>query len=135
MVIKYKLSAPFNFYVSLLINKLSFATHCSNLKKIISRKICIIKRLFYLATAVKIQFFKTFILPYFDYCLSLIIYFPKSTFQSLDNFFNCCLYRLFKFRPEIPSNEYDNENKLMNDFINKLENYRVSRKPPRVFSL
>ena len=47
-----------------------------------------IKRLFYLATSVKIQFFKTFILPYFDYCLSLIIYFPKSTFQSLNTFFN-----------------------------------------------
>ena len=93
-----------------------------------------IKRLFYLATAVKIQFFKTFILPYFDYCLSLIIYFPKSTFQSLNYFFNCCLYRLFKFKPEIPSNEYDDENKLMNDFINKLENYNLFTLQSRITS-
>ena len=115
-------------------NKLNFATHCSNLKKIINRKIYSIKRLFYLATAVKIQIFKTFIQPYFDYCLSLIIYFPKSTFQSLNNFFNCCLYRLFKFRPEIPSNEYDDENKLMNDFINKLENYNLFTLQSRITS-
>ena len=41
-------------------NKLNFSTHCSNLKKIINRKMYSIKRLFYLATSVKIQFFKTF---------------------------------------------------------------------------
>ena len=66
----------------------TLSTHCSNLKNIINRKMYSINRLFYLATSVKIQFFKTFILPYFDYCLSLIIYFPKSTFQSLNTFFN-----------------------------------------------
>ena len=44
----------------------------SPLKKIINRQMYNIKRLFYLATSVKIQSFKTFILPYFDNCLSLI---------------------------------------------------------------
>ena len=82
-----------------------------------------IKRLFYLATSLKIQFFKTFILPYFDYCLSLIIYFPKSTFQSLNTFFNCCRYRLFKFRPEISS--IDKNDKLMDDFIIILNVYNL----------
>jgi len=106
-------------------NKLNFSTHCSNLKKIINRKMYSIKRLFYLATSVKIQFFKTFILPYFDYCLSLIIYFPKSTFQSLNTFFNCCLYRLFKFRPEISSIDKNDEDKLMDDFINRLNDYNL----------
>jgi len=69
-------------------NKLTFTEHCSNLKKIINRKLYSIKRLFFLCTSVKIHFFKTFILPYFDYCLSLIIYFPSSAYQSLCNCFN-----------------------------------------------
>ena len=56
-------------------NKLTFTEHCSILKKIVNWKMHSIKRLFYLCTSVKIQFFKTFILPYFDYCLSLITYF------------------------------------------------------------
>ena len=68
-------------------NKLNFSEHCSNLKKVINRKLFSIKRLFYLATSVKIHFFKTFVLPYFDYCLSLIIYFPGSALQSLSNCF------------------------------------------------
>ena len=82
-------------------NKLNFLEHCSNMKKIINMKLYSIKRLFYLATSAKIHFFKTFILPYFDYCLSLSIYFPKSIFQSINNCFNLCLYRLFKFKPNI----------------------------------
>ena len=50
-------------------NKLNFTEHCSNLKKIVNKKLYSIKRLFFLCTSVKIHFFKTFILPYFDYCL------------------------------------------------------------------
>jgi hypothetical protein len=44
-----------------------------------------------------IQFFKTFILPYFDYCSTLLIYFNKSTIQKLCNKYYLSLYLLFKF--------------------------------------
>ena len=71
----------------------------------------------------QIQLFKTSILPYFDYCPSLIIYFPKSSFQSLNTFFDFCLYRLVKFRTEISSIYKNGEDKLMDDFINKLNDY------------
>ena len=81
-------------------SKLNFSEHCSIVKNLINRKLYSIKRLFYLATTVKIQFFKTFVLPYFDYCSSLLIYFPKSSIQSLNNCFNLCLFKLFKFKPE-----------------------------------
>ena len=102
-------------------NKLNFTEHCSNLKKIVNKKLYSIKRLFFLCTSVKIHFFKTFILPYFDYCLSLIIYFPPSAYQSLNNCFNLCLYKLFKFKPEAtPEDEDENEEKIMSDFIDKL---------------
>ena len=45
---------------------------------------------------VKIQFFKTFILPYFDYCISLFIYFNKQTLQKFCNKYYLCLFKLFK---------------------------------------
>ena len=116
-------------------NKLDFTEHCSKLKKIINRKIFSIKRLFYLATSVKIQFFKTFILPYFDYCLSLIIYFPKQTIQSLNNCFNLCLYRLFKFGPEIDYYKDDNNMEIiMNNFLNKLHSYNLFTLQSRIYS-
>ena len=64
-------------------NKLNFTKYTSDIRKTLNRKLYSIKWLFYLSTSVKIQFFKTFILLYFDYCLSLPIYFPKSTLQTL----------------------------------------------------
>jgi hypothetical protein len=118
-------------------NKLDFSEHWSNLKKVINRQLFSIKRFFYLATTVKTHFFKTYILPYFDYCLSLIIYFPGSALQSLSNCFYCCLYRLFKFKPdeiiycESTPNE---EEKVMNDFYSKLQSYNLFTFQTRVFS-
>ena len=53
-------------------NKLSFSQYVGELKRSINKKLYSIKRIFYLPTAVKIQFFKTFVMPYFDYCSSLI---------------------------------------------------------------
>ena len=44
----------------------------------------------------KLQFFKTFILPHFDYCSSLVIHFSKTLLNNLENFFNVCIYHLFK---------------------------------------
>jgi hypothetical protein len=43
------------------------------------------------------RFFKTFILPYFDYCSTLLTYFNKSTIQKLCNKYYLSLYLLFKF--------------------------------------
>ena len=57
---------------------------------------------------------RLYFFPSFDNCLSLIIYFPSSGYQSLNNFFNICLYKLFKFRPEIKSDEEEDEEKIMN---------------------
>ena len=92
-----------------------------------------IKRLFYLCTSVKIQFFKTFILPYFDYCLSLIIYFPSTAYQSLCNCFNLCLFKLFNFKPEYDSEE-DDEEKIMSDFLVKLQSYQLFTLQVRIYN-
>ena len=109
-------------------NQLSFTKFSSEVKSAINKKLYAIKRLFYLATSVKIQFFKTFLLPYFDYCLSLLIYFPKTTIQSLSNCFNSCLFKLFKFSLETSINTEEEEkeeenNTNLNNFNNKLNAY------------
>ena len=87
-------------------NNLNFLKYTSDIRITINRKLFTIKRLFYLSTSVEIQFFKTFILPYFDYCLSLLIYFPKNTIQKLRNCFNNCIYMLLKFKIE-PENDQE----------------------------
>ena len=48
--------------------KMSFVDDASNVCKSVNKKLFSIKRLFYLATSVKTQFFKSFFLPLFDYC-------------------------------------------------------------------
>ena len=92
-------------------NKLNFEKYSRDLRLSVNKKLYSIKRLFFLCTSVKIQFLKTFILPYFDYCLSLLIYFPKTTIQRINNCFNLCLYKLLNFKKSVDDNiEEFNEN-------------------------
>jgi hypothetical protein len=51
----------------ILNSKLNFSNQVLNLKKAITKKLFIIKNMFHLSSAVRLQFFKSFILPYFDY--------------------------------------------------------------------
>ena len=81
----------------LIDNKLTFIHHIVNICKKENNKLFGIKRLAYLHFSVKIQFFKTFILPLFDYCLSVICYFSKKQIQKLTNWYNACLFKLFRF--------------------------------------
>ena len=77
-------------------SKLNFELAAAELVLSINRKLHAIKRIFYLSLAVKIQFFKSFILPYFDYCLSLIIYFSKAAIDKISKSFYNCIFKLFK---------------------------------------
>ena len=79
-------------------NKLNFLSYVADISLKINRKIHCIKRLFFLATSVKLQFFKSFILPYFDYCLTLSIYYSKEALQKLSNLYYNYLFKLFKFQ-------------------------------------
>jgi hypothetical protein len=78
-------------------NKLTFSKHISNVCLSINRKLYCLKRLFFLSFKVKLQFFKTFVLPYFDYCSTLSIYLTKSVLLKLCNCFYFCLFKLFKW--------------------------------------
>jgi hypothetical protein len=94
-------------------NKLNFAQHVANMKIQITIKLYSIKRLFFLNKRIKIQFFKTFILPYFDYCSTLYLYFSKASIQKLFNLYNFCLFKLLKVQFNI----------IQSADYNKLNNY------------
>ena len=98
-------------------NKLKFDIFTSQLKKKIVTKMHSIKKLFQLSHSVKLQFFKSFMLPYFDYCSILTIYFTKTAIQRLCNCFNLCLFRLFKIKNSAQ------DNIELNDHNNKLEQF------------
>jgi hypothetical protein len=78
-------------------NKLKFdkfiGQQCANIYK----RLYSIKRLFFLPHKVKVLFFKAFIMPYFDYCSSLSIYFNKMALYKLNKLYYICLFKLFRF--------------------------------------
>jgi hypothetical protein len=63
----------------------------------INIKLFSIKSLFQLATTVKVQFFKTFVLLYFDYCSSLALCYPRCLVKKLTYYYYTCHSTLFKF--------------------------------------
>ena len=75
-------------------NKLDFKLHVAKTSLTINRKLHSIKRLFYLPFNLKIQFFKSFILPYFDYGLSLAIYFHKDAIRKMCKLNYICLKKV-----------------------------------------
>ena len=77
-------------------SKFSFVKHASLLVLSVNRKMFAIKRIFYLSHEVRIQFFKTFILPCFDFCLSLVIYFSKTALNKLIKGFSKCIFNLLR---------------------------------------
>jgi hypothetical protein len=79
-------------------NKLNFQSHIAKMCLSINKRLYSIKRLAHLAFSVRMQFFKTFILPCFDYCSSLVIYFTKTLIQKISNIYYFCLYKLFGFK-------------------------------------
>ncbi|CAF1017588.1 unnamed protein product [Brachionus calyciflorus] len=82
-------------------HKLTFLKHVAELRKSINKRLYSIHRLFYLSYKVRLQFFKSFILPHFDYCMSLYMYFPKRSLQKLANTYNYTIIKLLKIENHI----------------------------------
>jgi hypothetical protein len=94
--------------------KLNFVKLVSETCLAVNRKLYSIKRLFYLCTSVKIQFFKTFVLPYFDYIFSIICYFSKEAIQRLANCFYISIFKLLKI--ETDSSNFNRVNDLLEKY-------------------
>lgn len=129
--IKIKVVNSFKLLGITLDDQLSFLKHAKDLKLAVNRRLYSIERIYHLSFEVKLQFFKTFILPHFVYCMTLLIYYPKETIQKLANYYNFCIYKLFKINPLI--NDMDDFNMLnlrlerfnLNTFVHRLI-YRLS---------
>ena len=85
--------------------------------------------------SVKIQFLKSFILPFYDYCLSLFIYFPKATIQKISNTFYNCIDKLLKIKIEdLKSSEIDSFSEKDNNIDkHQIMNYNNKLKKSCVF--
>ena len=77
-------------------DRLTFAKHVDILVKTVNQKLFTIKNIFFLPYKIKLHFFKTFILPHFDYCTSLFIYFSKTLLEKIRRVYNSCLFNLLK---------------------------------------
>ena len=78
--------------------KLSFQNHVDHVVKSVNCKLFSFKKMFFLSQNVKTQFFKTFIMPHFDYCASLHVYFSKSVINQLERLYNSCIFRLLNIK-------------------------------------
>ena len=72
--IEIEIVTSFKLLGVLIDNKLSFQSFSRSLRTAIYKRLFSIKRMFYLSFEVKFQFFKSFIMPYFDYCSTLLLY-------------------------------------------------------------
>jgi hypothetical protein len=110
-------------------NKLKFDKFTSEVRNKIVQKMHSIKKLFQLSTSVKMQFFKSFMMPYFDYCSTLAINYAKTAIQRMCNCFNLCLFKLFKIKNTAKTNEELNEhnNKLEKFGLNAFKHKLMSR--------
>ena len=52
----------------------------------------LLKKIFFLTPNIKLHFFKTFILPHFNYCSSILVYFSKTLLERLKVVYNSCLF-------------------------------------------
>ena len=77
-------------------NKLDFKHHYNNLKKNVLFKLYSIKNIFFLSDSIRLHFFKTFLLPHFDYCASLFVYFSLTLLNKINKLYNLCLFKLLK---------------------------------------
>ena len=74
---------------------LTFKDHVKHIKAMVNQKLYALRKLSFLATSVKLQFFKSFILPHFDYCSGLAVFYNKKQINSIEKFFNVCLFMQF----------------------------------------
>jgi len=108
--IKIKVVKYFKLLGVHLDSNLNFSQQVNSMKIAVNKRLFSIRRLFFLNTSVKLQFFKSFILPIFDYCNTLILFFPKTSISLLNNLYNKCLFKLLCFDANLfrTTNDFNN---------------------------
>ena len=75
---------------------LTFEKHYLHINKNVNARLYSMHKLFLLPFNTRVQFLKTFLLPFFDYCSTLFIYMCKTLLNRFNRFFNCCVYQMLK---------------------------------------
>ena len=94
--VRLKIVDKFKLLGIVIDRKLNFNDFVASIISSVKKKQFAIKRIYYLSFNVKIQFFKTFILPYFGFGLSLIFYFSKTAIGRLTSCYYNSLNYIFK---------------------------------------
>ncbi len=84
-----------------------------------------IRRIYYLSHKVKEQFLKTFVLPYFDFGLSLIPYFSQTAINKLAKAYYNAIYYILKI---------DCSGKTVDEINRLLEPHELMSFPRRIFN-
>ena len=92
--IEISLVKQFKLLGVILDDKLNFKQNIDNICSRVHSTLFSLKSKFFLSQETKLQFFKTFILPIFDYCLSLVIYYNKELKTRLIKLYRFCLRKL-----------------------------------------
>ena len=100
-------------------SKLIFSSYVSSICGRVNSILYSIKRLFYLPLSTKVQFFKTFILPLFDYCLTLSIYYEKYLITKLSNCYYTTMSRLFGANKSDSFNFYNKSHDELQSFLSQ----------------
>ena len=95
-------------------NNLSFQNYFKSLKKQVLGKLFSIKKIYFLPIDVKVQFFKTFIMPHFDYCSSIFIYANNTILNQICKLFNFCIFKLFNLK--LNSLSIEEQSSLLSSF-------------------
>ena len=83
--------------LGVIINRnLDFTSHIESVKKQVNIRLFAIKKIYYLSASVKLQFLKTFVLPFFDYCLTLAVYYSRANLTQLEKLYNFSLFKLLQ---------------------------------------
>ena len=89
-----KLVRHFKLLGVIIDETLSFKLHIDQVCKKVHAAMQSIKSKFFISFETRLQFFKTFVLPHFDYCLSLCIYYSTEQRMRLVALYNSCLRRI-----------------------------------------
>ena len=86
---------------------LSFKENINNISSKVYASLFSLKSKYFLTMETKLQFFKTLILPHFDYCLSLCIYYSIELRKELKKLYYFCLRKLLNinFHHNNPNND------------------------------
>ena len=102
-------------------SNLTFKENVSNTSSKVYACLFSLKSKFFLSIETKLQFFKTFLLPHFDYCISLSIYYNIELRQQLVKLYKFCLRKLLNIK--FHNDNYDKFN--TQEINNMLKQYNL----------